>query len=469
MDNQLINYLAEVSIYLTVSWLIYRFLLARFTFFSLNRFFLLFALVGSLILPFIPNLFEIQIDTVAVPPAKQWISKEALKDLAAFNTVNDEVINPVTKITMNYESRLQIIFLMGVFLFSVRFIWILANSVKIIFNAKKEKIGEFTIYFHSAVKEPCSLFSVILLPFDWKKAPKNISTEILIHEKAHVKQKHWLDLLIAELVITCFWFLPIAYYLKKSIRINLEFLADQTVLKYSSVEQYQYHLLNEVQPKFDLALAQPFYSTPIKTRFKMMKKTPTSTWKKVVYIMLLSAFILPTIALMPAKNMAYEKLEVAPAIPSNIKQLIPFFDEKEFYPDYFPVEKEKVYRLSSSFGMRIHPIKKIKQLHMGVDFSAPAGAKVYAAAAGTVKIAKNSGKQGYGIQVDIQHGETSYLTRYAQLNEYIVEVGQFVKKGEVIGYIGSSGLSTRPHLHFEIRQNDKAVDPSKYIAINDLE
>lgn len=113
----------------------------------------------------------------------------------------------------------------------------------------------------------------------------------------------------------------------------------------------------------------------------------------------------------------------------------------------------------SNFGMRYHPILGYARMHTGVDIGAPMGAPVAAAASGTVAFAGWSG--GYGNFIVIDHGD-GLATAYAHLSRIGVSRGQFVSQGQIIGNVGSTGLSTGPHLHFEVRVNGSPVDPMQY-------
>ncbi|MGI9326180.1 MAG: M23 family metallopeptidase [Pseudomonadales bacterium] len=117
--------------------------------------------------------------------------------------------------------------------------------------------------------------------------------------------------------------------------------------------------------------------------------------------------------------------------------------------------------LSSNFGNRVDPISGKKGWHAGVDFAGKDGSDVIAVASGVVTF---SGKRsGYGKLVEINHGD-GYRTRYAHHKELKVVSGDIVKKGQVIGLMGSSGRSTGPHVHFEVLKNGKHVNPAKYVA-----
>src|SRR5690606_10705901 len=118
-------------------------------------------------------------------------------------------------------------------------------------------------------------------------------------------------------------------------------------------------------------------------------------------------------------------------------------------PAIQPISNKELTRLASGFGMRFHPIYKIKRPHTGVDFSAPQGTPIYATGDGEVKVVRNNGLSGYGMEVLIDHGY-GYKTRYAHLSKFNVKVGQKVKRGECIGYVGNTGASTAPHCHYEV-------------------
>lgn len=120
-------------------------------------------------------------------------------------------------------------------------------------------------------------------------------------------------------------------------------------------------------------------------------------------------------------------------------------------------------RVSSHFGMRSHPILGFLRFHRGVDFAAPWGTPVRAAADGEVAAAEWRG--GYGRQVRIAHPGT-LSTSYSHLAEMRVEPGQQVRRGQLIGFVGASGLATGPHLHFEVFQSGRAIDPTRPASIN---
>lgn len=116
--------------------------------------------------------------------------------------------------------------------------------------------------------------------------------------------------------------------------------------------------------------------------------------------------------------------------------------------------------ITSSYGMRVSPFGRGGQLHKGLDISSRAGTPIIAPADGEVKMAALDG--AYGNSVEIDHGG-GIVTKYAHMQRFVVQPGQWVKRGEVIGYVGSTGRSTGPHLHYEVRLNGAPVNPMRYI------
>ena len=150
-------------------------------------------------------------------------------------------------------------------------------------------------------------------------------------------------------------------------------------------------------------------------------------------------------------------------------EVIKLIDNKEQLlaatPAIQPVANKDLNRIASGFGYRIDPVYKTIKLHAGLDFAAPQGTPIYATADGTVKVASFS-DGGYGNHVVINHGY-GYETLYGHMVRIKARGGHQVKRGEVIGYVGSTGKSTGPHCHYEVRKNGQKLDPV-YFFYNDL-
>jgi len=134
-------------------------------------------------------------------------------------------------------------------------------------------------------------------------------------------------------------------------------------------------------------------------------------------------------------------------------------------PAIQPVSDRDLQEIASGFGMRIHPIYHTFRMHTGIDFAAPRGTKIYATGDGVVEEVEYNDR-GYGEYVLINHG-FGYETLYGHMSKIIAKPGQKVKRGTIIGLVGSTGLSTAPHCHYEVIKNGKKINPINYFH-NDL-
>lgn len=134
-------------------------------------------------------------------------------------------------------------------------------------------------------------------------------------------------------------------------------------------------------------------------------------------------------------------------------------------PAIQPVSNADLKKVASGYGYRIDPVYKTVKFHAGLDFTAPQGTPIYATANGVVKVAGNIGN-GYGNHVVLNHGY-GYETLYGHMYRLKVKGGQVVRRGEIIGWVGSTGKSTGPHCHYEVHKNGRPLDPV-YFFYNDL-
>lgn len=148
----------------------------------------------------------------------------------------------------------------------------------------------------------------------------------------------------------------------------------------------------------------------------------------------------------------------------SFRELIQLAKDKEkmlaCIPAIQPVRNTDLKRMASGYGYRIDPIYKTRRMHSGMDFTADKGTEVYATGDGVIELVERK-RWGYGKQIVIDHG-FGYKTRYAHLSEFKVRRGQKVKRGDLIGLVGSTGKSTGPHLHYEVLRNNRAVNPIGY-------
>jgi len=147
----------------------------------------------------------------------------------------------------------------------------------------------------------------------------------------------------------------------------------------------------------------------------------------------------------------------------SLDEIVDLAKEKEkmlaSIPAIQPVKNTDLSRMASGFGMRLHPILKSWRMHNGMDFTAPTGTPIFAS--GNGKVIKATRSSTYGKVIYIDHGY-GYKTIYAHMSKTVARKGQKVKRGDLIGYVGNTGRSAGPHLHYEVHKNDRPVNPIYY-------
>lgn len=148
----------------------------------------------------------------------------------------------------------------------------------------------------------------------------------------------------------------------------------------------------------------------------------------------------------------------------SLDEIINLAKDKENFlakiPAIQPINNEDLTRMASGYGYRTDPFTKIRKFHYGMDFTAPRGTPIYASGDGVVKRA-DSRSSGYGRHIRIDHGY-GYVSLYAHLYKYNVRRNQKVKRGDIIGFVGSSGRSQAPHLHYEIFKDGRRINPLNF-------
>ena len=301
-------------------------------------------------------------------------------------------------------------------------------------SSKKSYYGKNLVVITN-VKTVFSCFNRIFIPKDYK-LKENLP--ILRHEEAHVRLGHSYDLLLVEILIVFTWFNPFVYLFRRMLRSVHEYQADKWVLS-GKIKKSEYLtlLLKSTLEMRHSGLTSSFKNFTFKNRIKMMTNNNSEQWKKYSYLL-----ILPIVAML---IMSFS------GSGESVKDI----------PSISPIAIGEYERISSGYGMRVHPITKEKKMHIGMDFVAESGTRILATANGTVThLELKTG--GYGRNIIINHGG-GYETLYAQMSGFAVKKGEQVKCGDVIGYVGSSGMSTGPHLHYEVRKDGEAVNPQDYI------
>lgn len=324
----------------------------------------------------------------------------------------------------------------------------------------------------SAIKAP-ALYGFInprlLLPMNIEKqVDKNELQYIIFHELSHLKRKDILVFWIMTLLKIIYWFNPIIWYGLYQMRQDCEISCDALALSYIDCDDCKeygetiIHLVqNNTKSMNHFRVAGILGSkSQLKRRIKMI-----TLFKKNAYkLSLVSIAIMILMGGMFLTN-AKEKTTEIDNTDKESKQI----ETEEINNTQDNIVKEETIKqmiwplpdstkITSSFGWKTHPVLKKKKLHTGTDIAAKMGATIIAADDGVVIY--SDFKEAYGNMIIINHGD-GVATLYAHCSELLVEKDKKVKAGDEIAKVGSSGFSTGPHLHFEIRKDDKAVDPFK--------
>lgn len=439
--NNTIFYFTQVTCVFSVLYLMYILFLKKLTFHKANRFVLLILLPISIIIPFSNNLF---------PSLSSKIIEVPLFNHVTFNTINNQlqvIEQPPIDSTINSATLLIGIYWL---VFSIYFIRILNTTRQLFLLRKKSTIQQKNGY-QLVIANVTEIFSY----FNWVFIPKHkfefYDKQILEHEKAHIQLKHSCDIILTEIYIAFFWFNPLIYFYRKSLKSVHEFQADNAVLNNGTKTSHYIQLLMQ-----SLEVSHPnnsynyFNQTILEKRVIMMTKPKSNRFTKLKYILLLpiSIFLIS----------AFTKpiLEKNEFVTNTIS-----LEHLSKPPSLFPVQNITKDNITSFFGEKgKHPKLNKGIIHTGIDIRAKQGAPVIATADGIIMKASMEGNWGNLIVITHTDG---YETWYAHLKEFKANKDQKVKKGEIIGYVGNTGRSTAPHLHYEVKHNGKHVNPLNYI------
>jgi Peptidase family M23/BlaR1 peptidase M56 len=430
--NPLELFLLKACICLLVFYAPYSALFSRTTFFTVNRIYLLAALILSFLLPL-----------VVIPTSEELIPKTILEFYEPILTQPFSIPAPSESITktLGFSSILLIIYFVGLAVQIARLFFSIQSILKI------KNLGEISIVdkvkiVRTDFAEPFTFLNMIFLPKSG--TPKHI----FVHEKTHVLQFHWLDLIIVQVASIILWFNPIMIAYKRSLKMQHEYLADYSLIKKGiKLEEYLNCMTNHLNPVKQFDLISSFYFQSIKKRITMLTKKKTSQQLAGLYFIIVPLITCLLLAFAPKPNHQLLNYEAADSVVQHDLQFIS------------PI-KASLTKLSSGFGERMHPILGYKKFHTGIDLISPEGVEVMSTEDGVVSNSNYDSLRGNFII--IKHND-SYSTFYSHLKVRAVEAGEKVKKEQAIGLVGNTGLSTESHLHFEILKDEKPVDPQAYL------
>jgi len=432
METILIHLVKSTS--LALLFLIsYLALLRKETFYRSNRFYLILGLVLSALLP----LFKIT-KTIWVEPVPITYG-----DFAMVETT----ITPADK-PIHWNAIIVGVYLIGVGFFTVRLLLQLLGIERL--KQRSNVVFENDIKHFRSKKHlsPFSFFkNIFYCPAQYDQEELNA---IIIHEKVHAQQYHSFDVLFTQVISILFWFNPLVWAYQYFIKQNLEFLADTTaVQQVSDKKQYQYLMLKQAVGEQQLSITNPFYNSLIKKRIVMLNQKPSKSAS-----MLKSLIVLPLLVLF---LVSFNSREVVKFKENSL----PHTTMDNATPEFIsPLHEKDIKEVSSGFGPARNPFSKEMDFHNGIDLVALSGKPVLASAEGIVKTSSATDKNGNFIVIDHADG---FSTKYLHLKNRSVKAGERVASGTTIGLVGNTGKSTGPHLHFEILESGKPVNPASFI------
>jgi murein DD-endopeptidase MepM/ murein hydrolase activator NlpD len=418
---------------------VYYFTLRHYTFHHVNRICLLSVVIFSFAVPFVPISAKFD-GTIAIVAQ---ITENYYTDSTAGAIEEAEYIHVETGNTFPFAI---IIYAIGSTFFAYRFIRSLLTLSRLRRNSTLEEVNGIRIRrIHTQTS--FTFLNTIFIPYN----ENNIT--IIRHECAHVLQRHWIDLILIELVSIVLWFNPFIFLVKRALQLQHEFLADKYVLEHGvSFEEYAQCLIRNLKSiSTPIHAISPLHSHSTKKRIVMMTKRRTPSYVLITYLLLIptSVFVLmsfgqtQTETITPLSNVTVSRKTTADQTPRVA-----------------PVDLTKVTKIVV-YGERIHPATKKLTKHTGVDFELPMSSDVFATADGVVVVQEYGDKEGNYIV--IKHDDV-YTTRYYHLEKFVVKSGDAVKQGQRIGLVGSTGIySQGPHLHYEVIKNGMDVDPKEYL------
>ncbi len=438
----MITYLLLASVGVFIFWAYYKLALRNVTHFNLIRVYFVCAILLSLL---VPLMDEITLENKSSESLEQNLNEVSF-DTILLNEVASlkQKLGSVNSDKKEATNWLFLIYIGGCSLLFIKILYSLLTLYKVQRSSEKSLEHSVPFYYNERIRQPFSLFRSIYLPKLWKDA---VPPEVIDHELVHIRQQHFIDLLFSEFLLIILWFNPFAYLLKKELRANLEFIADEAVInKGRNVCHYQSLLLSVATNGDYQAPLKLYFNVPLKNRIVMMSKKKTSSIGKMTLLGILPITII-LFALTTSK-------EIKAPVNEFVQPIVAVAQDNK--PSILPLDKNAELKVTSHFGTTMHPTLKFEKLHTGIDLRAAMGTPVYATSDGLVEAAEFNEHHGYFIK--IKHSE-KYQTKYSHLKSFIVVPNTFVTKGQVIGYTGSSGRSTGPHLHFEVHENGLPVDP----------
>ena len=483
------------------------------------------ALIAMLITPVLTVIYLENSASASERPVQDTVSATtAAPETKALNSVErSSSLAPIAP-SRGWPHYLVYGWLLGVFIFSVR----TGAGLLVIRRWRHEHIRPAPDWLGDLFKRECERFGLagqiqmrvsagvdvpmvvgwfrplILLPLQMVTGlTAHQWTAIIDHELAHVMRKDHLMNCVTAIAETLLFYHPAVWWVSRQIRLECECCCDELAAEATGDKIAYARALTGIAAfraqNVKMALYVNGGGLSLRIRRLLRVKTPLNGPKGHFRLLLGGSMIITLSSFIPLLMLQQPGKPPQPAQPYSAAGASILFQEHGGYPlvrqpihwgrrlytrDHpgFPVVPptsdkyntplddfpslhplQNGQAIVSGFGLKIHPILQEERHHKGADFVCETGAPVYATAKGTVLFSEE--QTAYGIQVQIQHGE-AYTTRYAHLSAQYVKQGDLVEAGDLIAACGNSGLSVRPHLHYEIMEKGSAVDPEPFLPIN---
>ena len=449
MASDLLMYLVKSTVVFVLLFCIYRISVSKLTFHGSNRAILLLLPILSVTIPLVDVATLLPTSTSkTILPFVEFVPFDISSEMMTSSAEEVHAHVPATS-WVNYTQLLLLIYSIGVIIMAIRY----GITLVTIFKIKRKAspiVHKGKEVFLAEVASPFSYFNWIFMPASHFRTIHDLVIE---HETTHVKLKHSIDLLLVELFTIAFWFNPVLSSYRKNLKALHEFQADAAVLKKDvKTSEYLQLVYESIQGKNTYHSLSYFNNPLIKKRIEMMTKTKSKKHFALTYVLLLFGVIFISIG--------FSAPEVLPnSISDAIIQTEVNFVEP---PSIFPLKDFNPKNITSGFGKEArHPKTRSIMTHTGMDIKAVTGTPVLATADGAV--AKAALEGDWGNLIVISHSE-GYQTRYAHLDKFEVAEGDTVNKGDIIGYVGNTGVSTGPHLHYEVRKDNRPLNPADFFT-----
>lgn len=446
----LFEFLCEASVCLAVFALLYLFLLKELTHYQGKRFFILASFAISLAIA----CMQVEVVQFVEPtPASNFTLSQLFPQVSFMGDENlAEGANEVallSQLMAHWQQLLLLFFGAGSMAFTCQFVvqWV---SLKKRLRHANLLPTTSNVYESDSIESAFSFAGKVYLPSSFRQLPKDEIQQVIAHEQAHIQLRHDWDILILGVLKSLFWFHPFYWLFSKELRTNHEYHVDQLVTASIDSSRYSELLLKLNGTSIQSPITSYFAQHLIKKRVMKLHQSPSTPMKKILFALIIPvamvlfyAFSIDQISRTERFSTAIEKVTVKPFI--------------------LPVPEAAITK-TSPFGMRKHPKSSTRKMHRGIDLVVPSGTEVYAAADGIV-LETQTNKGGYGIKLILSH-QNNLFTTYAHLKSFTVKAGAKVSQGEVIGYAGNTGVSTGPHLHFEVLKGKEFVDPELHLSLS---